>query len=124
MQTITELEKEFIKSLEIILNNIDNEKIDETLDNRDDEVFSDAWTSAYGQTKNNTIKPELRTEINRIRKEIFMLVYQKTNSSDLSAYISDDFELIAFHLLDNTSNIWVSDLHRWYVKNEIPPRVS
>jgi len=118
--TINQLEKAFINSLETILNNIDIETIDEILDNRDEETFSDVWTNAYEETKHFTIEPKLKTEIDRIRENIFKTVFQKTNSSDLSAYISDDFDLIALHLLADSKNNWIVALQETYLKNEIP----
>ena len=49
-----------------------------------------------------------------------MMTFSKTNSSDLSAYISEDFELIASHLLANTNNTWVTSLCATYFEKKIP----
>lgn len=96
---IENLQNLFITSLEKILKDLDEADIDQTLDNRDLHVFSNAWTSAYKEIKIKPVTIEEQEQIDVVRKDIFMRVFSKSESSDLSAYISDDFELICFHLL-------------------------
>ena len=62
----------------------------------------------------------MKEKISEARKEIFILTYQKTNSSDLSAYISDDFDLICLQYLSETDNEWVNKLYATYLNREIP----
>ncbi len=49
-----------------------------------------------------------------------MLIIEETDSSDLAAYISDDFELISYHLLTNDKNSWVTSLCASYFEKKIP----
>src|SRR5690554_2552060 len=119
----TELENfghRFIETLKTIFENTDLEKIDEVLDNRDDDVFSGEWTKAYSQIKNTVVEKEDKVKIDKIREEIFMLTIRKTHSSDLSAYISDDFDLIWLHYLNKTQNNWIEKLIATYFEHEIP----
>lgn len=114
------LRDNFIEILKSILENIDIENIDNILDDRDNDEFSKLWENSYNQIKKISLEGEVKEKINEARKEIFMLTYQKTNSSDLSAYISDDFELICLHYLNKTENNWVNRLYATYLEREIP----
>lgn len=117
---LDKLRHNFIEILKSILENIDIENIDDILDNRDNDEFSELWTNSYNQIKKRSLESEVKEKINETRKEIFMLTYQKTNSSDLSAYISDDFDLICLQYLSETENNWVNKLYATYLKSEIP----
>lgn len=117
---IENLQNLFITSLEKILKDLEEADIDQILDNRDLHVFSDAWTSAYKEIKIKPVTIEEQEQIDVVRKDIFMRVFSKSESSDLSAYISDDFELICFHLLGSDKNTWVTALCAEYFNNQIP----
>lgn len=119
----TELENfghRFIEKLKTIFENTALEKIDELLENRDEDAFSAEWTKAYNQIKNTVLEKEDKVKIDKIREEIFMLTIRKTHSSDLSAYISDDFDLIWLHYLNKTQNNWIVQLIATYFEHEIP----
>jgi hypothetical protein len=110
----------FMKSLSEIFVDFDTSSNDEILDNRDLTEFSDCWVNAFEETKQNKIHLADKKKIDKMRKEIFMMVISKTNSSDLSAYITEDFELIASHLLTNVNNTWVASLCASYLNKNIP----
>ena len=116
---LDKLRHNFFEILKSILENIDIENIDDILDNRDNDEFSELWTNSYNQIKKISLESEVKEKISEARKEIFILTYQKTNSSDLSAYISDDFDLICLQYLSETDNEWVNKLYATYLNCEI-----
>ncbi len=117
---IEELKNRFILALDITLHNIDMEAVNEILDNRDEDLFSEAWTMAHEQTKDYKPDSKLEEEMNEARELIFKQVFRMTGSTDLSAYISDDFELIVIHNMCDTNNKWVHKLSEAYLNYEIP----
>lgn len=117
-EAIQQLSDLFKRSTQNIIANI--EDIDAVLDNRDADAFSDPWNEAYRETADTTIAGVEEEQIRNIRKAIFLQVMSKTKSSDLSAYLSDDFELICLHLLTGSKNKWVAALWAAYFTNEIP----
>ena len=117
---LDKLRHNFFEILKSILENIDIENIDDILDNRDNDEFSELWTNSYNQIKKISLESEVKEKISEARKEIFILTYQKTNSSDLSAYISDDFDLLCLQYLSETDNEWVNKLYATYLNREIP----
>lgn len=110
----------FIESLNKIFAHFEVDTTDDILDHRDLTEFADLWTIAHKEIENNPIDFEDKNLIDQARKEIFMLTFSKTNSSGLSAYISEDFELIASHLLGKDQNTWVTSLCSTYFSHTLP----
>lgn len=119
-EKINKLEAAFNESLKAALHNIDSEKIDEILDNRDSSTFSDAWMKAYHVIEEKVTDDETEDTITQIRKEIFVSIFKLTGSSELSSYISDDFGLISSYYIHDIENSWVSDLLFTYLNHQIP----
>lgn len=117
---INKLEAAFNTSLKAALHNIAPEKIDEILDNRDSSGFSDAWMKAYQAVDGETIDEETEDAVTHIRKEIFISIFKTTGSSELPAYISDDFGLISSYLIHNIESSWVTNLLFTYLNHQIP----
>lgn len=117
---INKLEAAFNESLKAALHNINSEKIDEILDNRDLPEFSDAWMKAYQAVDEETIDEETEDAITHIRKEIFISIFKTTGSSELPAYISDDFGLISSYYIHDIENSWVTNLLFTYLNHQIP----
>ncbi|MCD8406249.1 hypothetical protein LNI88_11695 [Tenacibaculum dicentrarchi] len=103
----------FINSLKSIFKKIDLESIDNILDSRDSTIFSNQWQKAWSkiETKNLNLEKE--------REKIFKLIYNETNSGDLSAYITEDFELIV-NYIELKDNNWVTSLCHCYFNELIP----
>lgn len=110
----------FNESLQAALSNTDSEKIDEILTNRDSSAFSDAWMKAYQAVDGKITDEETEDKISHIRKEIFVSTFRITGSSDLPAYISDDFGLISSYYVHQIENKWVTDLLFTYLHHQIP----
>ena len=117
---LLKLQTFFTKALNEIFIGLVISKTDDILDNRDLTTFFFFLTTAYNEIKQNVINPVDKNKIDEIRKEIFMMTFSKTNSSDLSAYITEDFELISSHLLTHDKNNWVRSLCATYFDKKIP----
>jgi len=119
-EEINALELVFNKSLKTILDNITPEKIDKILDNRDSTEFSDRWMNAYQAIEEKSTDEETEDKISDIRKEIFVSTFRNTGSSDLPAYISDDFGLICSYFIHKIEDSWVTNLLFTYLNHQIP----
>ncbi|WP_110367108.1 MULTISPECIES: hypothetical protein [unclassified Chryseobacterium] len=119
-EKINMLETIFNQSLKTALDNTTPEKIDEILDNRDSAEFSDEWMKAYQVIEEKTFDEETEDQITDIRKEIFVSTFKSTGSSDLPAYISDDFGLICSYYIHQVENSWVTNLLFTYLHHQIP----
>ncbi len=114
------LEAIFNQSLKTALDNTTPEKIDEILDNRDSAEFSAEWMKAYQVIEEKAFDEETEDQISDIRKEIFVSTFRSTGSSDLPAYISDDFGLICSYYIHQVENSWVTNLLFTYLHHQIP----
>ncbi|MCL8535329.1 hypothetical protein M9991_00445 [Chryseobacterium gallinarum] len=120
IQELNTLEAVFNESLKTALHNIPSENIDTILDNRDDAGFSDLWMKAYQAVEGRIMDLKTEDKISEIRKEIFVLTFKITGSSDLPAYISDDIGLICAYYVHHMDNSWVTDLLFTYLNGQIP----
>lgn len=119
-EEINTLEAVFNQSLKAALDNIAPEKIDEILANRDSAEFSDEWMKAYQAIEEKPFDEKTEDKISDIRKEIFVSTFRSTGSSDLPAYISDDFRLICAYYIHQIENSWVTNLLFTYLHHKIP----
>jgi hypothetical protein len=94
------------------------------LDERDEETFSSRWMESYRrlQTAKDTLGIGKETEalITRIREITYLQAYERWQSPDLAAYISDDFGLIADAIAANTNDYFVNALFHEYVIGNFP----
>ncbi|KAB1230475.1 hypothetical protein [Chryseobacterium viscerum] len=119
-EKISILEAVFNESLKAALHNMTSEKIDKILDNRDSAEFSEAWMKTYQAIEDKSVDEETEDKISDIRKEIFISTFRTTGSSDLPAYISDDFGLICSYYIHQIENTWVTHLLFTYLNHQIP----
>ncbi|WP_347216565.1 hypothetical protein [Chryseobacterium sp.] len=119
-EKLNKLEAAFNESLKAALHHITPEKIDEILNNRDLPEFSDEWMKAYHSVEEKVSDEETEDAITHIRKEIFISIFKATGSSELPAYISDDFGLISSYYIHNIENSWVTNLLFTYLNHQIP----
>ncbi len=119
-QELNTLGEVFIKTLKISLDQLTPESIDEILNSRDEPEFSSLWMQAYETVEEKEMDETLRDQIDEIRKEIFLFTFRTANSSDLPAYISEDFELISSYYVHQIQNQWVTDLLFTYLNHHIP----
>ncbi|AZB23152.1 hypothetical protein [Chryseobacterium bernardetii] len=120
IEKLKKLEAAFNTSLKAALDTIDPEKIDEILDNRDLPAFSDTWMEAYQAIEEKIVDEATEDAVTHIRKEIFISTFKATGSSELPAYISDDFGLISSYYIQGIENSWVTHLLYTYLNHQIP----
>lgn len=95
--------------------------IDDALDKRDGDEFEKQWLNSFNKIKNICFPDDCIEIINRIREASFKLSFKVCGDSDVSAYISDDFEMISKCLLLNDAECWpLSYLLNRYLKGEFP----
>lgn len=128
---IENIELAYMKILDVFkdkiinyLKTLDAAQIDEVLNNRDCEVFSTQWTRVYSEVSKIKQKENL-TEIykkhdEKLRRNIFLEVYNITLSEDMASYISDDFGLILDSLVLDYKDNWISSLWSQYIRGKIP----
>lgn len=100
---------------------LEQEEIDAALDERDAPDFAESWMSAFrqvGAMKGCTQDAEPR--ITQLREMAYVQAYERWQSPDLAAYISDDFGLIADSLALNTDNAWLNGLLHAYLTLRFP----
>ncbi|MDR6459365.1 hypothetical protein J2786_002472 [Chryseobacterium vietnamense] len=119
-EEINKLETVFNQALKATLGIVNSEKIDTILDNRDSADFSDKWMKAYQAVEEKHFDEETEDKISDIRREIFVSTFRTTGSSDLPAYISDDFGLICSYYVHQVENSWVTNLLFTYLNHQIP----
>lgn len=110
----------------IALEQIDfnNLNIDELLDERDLAVFDTEWIRVYNAVESlknaeNYSEAESKNN-NKLREQVFRMIYEFTNDSDLAGYVSDDFGLISDAKLLGYSDCWLNKMTACYEKGRIP----
>ncbi|WP_086929576.1 hypothetical protein [Agarilytica rhodophyticola] len=97
--------------------------IDSALDKRDSGPFDSHWMSAFNETesiyKKMALNEQVIASINKIRELAFKAVKEAADS-EIAAYVSDDFELIAKSVVINSTNLWVSALFSTYISGNFP----
>lgn len=106
---------------------LQDEDYDDLLDERDEDGFAQPWTKSYNTINKAYIDSGLtdayKARIDKIREYTFKRVYKETESSDLSSYLSDDFDLILKAMLTNSQDSWVNALWQVYTEGQIPKGV-
>lgn len=95
-------------------------EIDEVLDLRDDDDFSENWMRIYNELQKYKLEEEEKNKITEVIKGIFLLVYEFTNDGELAGEISDDFELICIAYNFGFEDVWLSSMANIYANKKIP----
>lgn len=97
------------------------------LDQRDTDPFDAKWVQADKQLEANTAQHFSKEETQEIeeiktkwRTAFFEKVIKKTHHADLSAYISEDIELITGYMLTGIENDFVRGMIEAFENNELP----
>jgi len=115
-----------LNKLLISLDGIDEDFIDELLDSRDSDPFDSNWVEAYEILKQNNKninandKNEVDKFLEEIRKDVFIKTMKASQSSDLAAYVSDDFEMIGTALILGGSNSFIASMLNSYMMGVVP----
>ncbi len=95
--------------------------IDDALDKRDGNEFEMQWMSCFDKLKDVFFSDDDTEMIDKIREVSFKLSFRVCGNSDISAYISDDFEMISKSLLLDNCEYWpINYLLNRYLKGEFP----
>ena len=127
-QTIKVREKltSILDKIILSLGNLDEEAVYEILDSRETDPFDSNWVEAYESLKqhlenfNENEKKELDEFLKEIRKEAFIKTIKASQSSDLAAYVSDDFEMIGTALILEFSNSFMASMLNSYDSGIVP----
>lgn len=100
-----------------LFNNLDEDTV---LDFRDEPEFENEWLRISDIL--DTMKVDSKNDelIYEIRKHSFINVYNTTKSDELSAYISDDFELISKAIVLGYNDKWLNSLILSYANFKFP----
>ena len=119
----TEIKNIIQNELPLILGRLSEETINNILDERDDNFFSEQWMQAYNEVEKQKKQQGVpATYSEDIRKKAFNIVLQITDNDDLAAYISDDLGLILDAEKVNVNNSWINALWQSYKNRKIPSR--
>jgi len=119
----TEIKNIIQNELPLILGRLSEETINNILDERDDNFFSEQWMQAYNEVEKQKKQQGVpATYSEDIRKKAFNIVLQITDNDDLAAYISDDLGLIWDAEKVNVNNSWINALWQSYKNGKIPSR--
>ncbi|MBW9158484.1 hypothetical protein [Clostridium tagluense] len=96
--------------------------LDSIMDSREESNFDKQWIRNYNKIneKRYLINFKIKELIDSIREIAYKITYAFTESSDLAAYVSDDFGLIAEALVLNHNDEWLNTLGKKYLENKIP----
>ncbi len=133
-----EILKEMVDGYKFLsLDDLRIENVEELLMKRDDDVFAERWGMVdceLGRIRKDRpgelrygIPIKERKYIESIEEELYFRVYNSCKDDDLliyyddlSAYISDDFGLIAEGLYFGYNNAWLNGLLYEYIEHRIP----
>lgn len=98
--------------------------IDDLLDNRDAAVFDAEWIRVYKAVESmkhaeNYSEEDKENNI-KIREQVFLMIYEFAEDSDLAGYVSDDFGLISDARVLGYQDLWLDKLVACYEKGMIP----
>ena len=83
-----------------------NLEVDEALDVRDEDPFDSQWIDNFNRLEKEIFDKKDIEFINKIRECVFKEYFKATGNHEISARISDDFELIAKDLALNNKDSW------------------
>ena len=101
------------------LENWDEGRIDEYLDHRESETFEENWLAGFKKVEEQTKEQNIE-KIGEIRKIVFLEVFKFTNNDDMSAYVSDDFDLMAKNIFLNLDLAYLNEMWENYKKGKLP----
>jgi hypothetical protein len=105
----------------------DSDFVDDYLDKRDTNPFDLNWIAADKHLKAYTLQHFSETEIREIekikekwRKMFYQKTIKKTHHADLSAYISEDIDLITGYMLTGMKNDFIQHMMEAFENDQLP----
>ncbi len=120
MNNLEELKSLLTESKMLNFTEFDSEKIDAMLDSRDSSEFEEDWLKVFQKLENRPFDAKDLKTVKNIREIAYKKTYNSTNHSELSAYVADDFEMIAKSLLADLNDEWLNALFLSYLLGLFP----
>ena len=99
------------------------DEIQSVLDQRDDPLFDDKWMKTFLEIKTKKGgNKDAEHLVSRLRELTYIQAYERWQSSELAACISDDFGLIGDALALGYSDDWLNGLLDEYLTLRFPHR--
>lgn len=96
---------------------------DKILDYRDEDLFDSEWIDMYNsinQKCNQSQFNKYKSELELIRKDVFLTSDNFFGHHEISSYISDDFDLIAKAIIIGSKDKRITWLLDYYINHGIP----
>lgn len=93
---------------------------EEVFSGRDDRDFDEKWMRLYNQLDGEQFDEVESQMISRLRESAFITTFKHTSDPELSAYVSDDFEVIAKGVATGRDDRFLVELLESYIKGKIP----
>jgi hypothetical protein len=98
--------------------------LDQALDRRDNTEFAQTWVTVHASIESDWNEKDLSkkwdSEINKLRKLVFLTTSRATYQHEIASYVSDDFELIAKAKITNSNNVFIQWLLAQYTNGVFP----
>ncbi|WP_051289595.1 hypothetical protein [Paenibacillus massiliensis] len=98
---------------------------EEALEGREEPEFDQQWVAEFERLEKSReqLSEQELAAIHSLREQAFKQSYRVMSSPDVSAYISDDLELIAMSLLLGETSSWaLQTLKLSYDEGQFPPQ--
>ena len=96
---------------------------DDLIDARESEPFDGEWMRVYSAIQDAEVEGELQTKnviVDELREWAFKRAHGVSGNSEIAAYVSDDFELLARALQAGWSDEWLGALWQTYRAGRFP----
>ena len=117
---LDKLKNKIVNNQVIKVDFFENCDIDDLLDMRDEDEFDSEWVRVYNDLNNIEIEEHEQEKIDEISKLSFLMAYNLSDSSDMAACVSDDFEIICKAYFCEYDDIWLNALIMSYARGEFP----
>jgi hypothetical protein len=101
-------------------NTFEDLEAEEVLSGRDDPMFEDEWLRLYEEVKDTSLTEDEARRLDALREAAFKTAFKYCSDPDLSAYISDDFEVMARGVASHPEESFLAALIEAYSAGRIP----
>ncbi|WP_122574374.1 hypothetical protein [Pseudomonas viridiflava] len=93
---------------------------DDPLDARDQADFDERWVQHHEALLRFALDDESSLQIRQVRERVFEKIFLASGNAELASCVSDDFGLIANHVVLQLPESWVDKLLSAYQRGEFP----
>lgn len=120
LKALRELRSLLVENKIIHFAGLNEARISEMLDARDSVEFESDWLQTFNNLEMSFNASPEQPLITEIREIAYQKTYDLTQHSELSAYVSDDFELIAKSFFSGYTDEWLNLLFLSYLQGIFP----